>query len=100
MVDKKYLVIEQLKYSNIKDSWTIKFADVDEDTAFSKMVALRTLNEDSDRIYYIVNIEYLWTKDIDEDSTRSDEPLVLTDEVKEAEQGVFPFQVFSFDFGG
>jgi len=91
MVDKKYLVIEQLKYSNIKDSWTIKFADVDEDTAFSKMVALRTLNEDSDRIYYIVNMEYLWTKDIDEDSTRSDEPLVLTDEVKETEQGVLPF---------
>ena len=91
MVDKKYLVIEQLKYSNIKDSWTIKFADVDEDTAFSKMVALRTLNEDSDRIYYIVNMEYLWTKDIDEDSARSDEPLVLTDEVKETEQGVLPF---------
>ena len=81
MSDKKYLVIERQKYSNIKDTWTIKFSDVDEDTAFRKLVALRTLNEDSDKIYYIVNMEYLWTKDIDEDSTRSDEPLVLTDEV-------------------
>ena len=80
MVDKKYLVIEQHKFSTFNDSWTIKFADVDEDTAFKKLVALRTLNEDKDRIYYIVNMEYLWTKD-SEDSTRSDEPLVLTDEV-------------------
>ena len=80
MVDKKYLVIEQHKFSTFNDSWTIKFADVDEDTAFKKLVALRTLNEDKDRIYYIVNMEYLWTKD-SEDSARSDEPLVLTDEV-------------------
>ena len=79
-MDKKYLVIEQHKYSTFKDDWTIKFADVDEDTAFKKLVALRTLNENQDKIYYIVNMEYLWTKDI-EDSARSDEPLVLTDEV-------------------
>ena len=85
-MDKRYLVIEQHKYSNIKDDWTIKFSDVDEDTAFKKLVALRTLNEDKDKIYYIVNMEYLWTKDIDEDSTRSDEPLVLTDEVKESQE--------------
>ena len=78
MSDKKYLVIERQKYSNIKDTWTIKFSDVDEDTAFTKMVALRTLNEDKDKIYYIVNMEYLWTKE--------DEPLVLTDEVKEDKQ--------------
>jgi len=79
-MDKKYLVIEQHKFSTFNDSWTIKFADVDEDTAFKKLVALRTLNEDKDRIYYIVNMEYLWTKD-SEDSARSDEPLVLTNEV-------------------
>ena len=79
-MDKKYLVIEQHKFSTFNDSWTIKFADVDEDTAFKKLVALRTLNEDKDRIYYIVNMEYLWARD-SEDSARSDEPLVLTDEV-------------------
>ena len=76
-MDKRYLVIEQHKYSNIKDDWTIKFSDVDEDTAFKKLVALRTLNEDKDKIYYIVNMEYLWSRDMHED----DEPLVLTDEV-------------------
>ena len=78
MSDKKYLVIERQKYSNIKDSWSIKFADVNEDTAFTKLVALRTLNEDKDKIYYIVNMEYLWTKE--------DEPLVLTDEVKDNQE--------------
>ena len=80
MVDKKYLVIEQHKFSTFKDDWTIKFADVDEDTAFKKLVALNTLNDNKDKIYYIVNMEYLWARD-SEDSARSDEPLVLTDEV-------------------
>ena len=75
---KKYLVIEHHKYHSFKDDWTIKFADVDEDTAFQKLVALRTLNDNKDKIYYIVNMEYLWTKE--------DEPLVLTDEVKEDKQ--------------
>ena len=75
---KKYLVIEHHKYQTFKDDWTIKFADVDEDTAFQKLVALRTLNDNKDKIYYIVNMEYLWTKE--------DEPLVLTDEVKEDKQ--------------
>ena len=76
----KYLVIEQHKFSTFNDSWTVKFADVDENEAFTKLVALRTLNEDKDKIYYIVNMEYLWARD-SEDSARSDEPLVLTDEV-------------------
>ena len=79
-MDKKYLVIEQHKFSTFKDDWTIKFADVDEDTAFKKLVALNTLNDNKDKIYYIVNMEYLWARD-SEDSARSDEPLVLTDEV-------------------
>ena len=78
MSDKKYLVIEQHKYTTFKDDWTIKFADVNEDTAFTKLVALRTLNEDKDKIYYIVNMEYLWTKE--------DKPLVLTDEVKDNQE--------------
>ena len=79
-MDKKYLVIEQHKFSTFKDDWTIKFADVDEDTAFKKLVALNTLNDNKDKIYYIVNMEYLWARD-SEESARSDEPLVLTDEV-------------------
>ena len=82
MSDKKYLVIEQHKYTTFKDDWTIKFANLDEDKAFQKLVALRSLNEDKEKIYYIVNMEYLWTKE--------DEPLVLTDEVKD-NQDELPF---------
>ena len=82
MSDKKYLVIEQHKYTTFKDDWTIKFADIDEDTALKKLVALNTLNDNEDKIYYIVNMEYLWTKE--------DKPLVLTNEVKE-EQSEMPF---------
>ena len=78
----KYLIIEQHKFSTFNDSWNVKFANLDEDQAFTKLVALRTLNEDSNKIYYIVNMEYLWTKE--------DKPLVLTDEVKE-EQSEIPF---------
>ena len=79
-MSKKFLVIEQHKFNTFKDSWTIKFASVDEDTAFKKLVALNTLNDSEEKIYYIVNMEYLWARD-SEDSARSDEPLVLTDEV-------------------
>ena len=82
-MEKKFLVIEQHKFNTFKDSWTIKFANIDEDTAFKKLVALRTLNEDNDdKVYYIVNMEYLWTKE--------DKPLILTDEVKD-EQSEMPF---------
>ena len=82
MSDKKYLVLEQHKFNNFRDTWSVKFANLDEDQAFTKLVALRTLNEDKDKIYYIVNMEYLWTKE--------DEPLVLTDEVKD-NQDELPF---------
>ena len=63
MSDKKYLVLEQHKFNNFRDTWSVKFANLDEDQAFTKLVALRTLNEDKDKIYYIVNMEYLWTKE-------------------------------------
>ena len=74
-MDKKYLVLEQTKFSNFKDSWNVKFSNFVEYKAFEKLVALRTLNEETNVIHYIVNMEYLWTKE--------DKPLVLTDEVKE-----------------
>ena len=85
----KYLVIEHHKYTTFNDDWTIKFASVDQDTALEKLVALNTLNDNKDKIYYIVDMKYLWTRD-NEDSARSDEPLVLTDEVKESKQGELP----------
>ena len=83
--NKKFLVIEQHKFSTFNDTWTIKYANVDEDTAFTKMVALRTLNDSKDKIYFIVNMEYLWTKDINQE-TDTDKPLVLTDEIDEDKQ--------------
>ena len=86
MSDKKYLVLEQYRFENFKDTWSVKFADLTEDKAFEKLVALRTLNENKDIFHYIVDMSYLWKKD---------EPLVLTKdmEVKEdkLEQGEMPF---------
>ena len=79
MSDKKYLILERHifdKSGNVKDMWTVKFADLNDDKAFEKLVALRSLNEDKEKIYYIVDMEYLWSK----------EPLVLTDEVKPAQE--------------
>ena len=83
MSDKKYLVLEQYRFDNFKDTWSVKFSDLTEDKAFEKLVALRTLNENKDIFHYIVDMSYLWKKD---------EPLVLTKdmEVKE-EQSEMPF---------
>ena len=75
---KKYLVIEHHKFKTFNDTWTIKFADVDEDTAFTKMVALRTLNEDTNKIYYVVDMEYLWTKDkLNDNEVKEDKQQML-----------------------
>ena len=83
MSDKKYLVLEQYRFDNFKDTWSVKFSDLTEDKAFEKLVALKTLNENKDIFHYIVDMSYLWKKD---------EPLVLTKdmEVKE-EQSEMPF---------
>ena len=77
---KKYLVIEHHKYQTFKDDWTIKFADVDEDTAFQKLVALETLNDNKDITFHLVNTNDLWTKE--------QEPLVLKDEVKQNSESI------------
>ena len=84
MSDKKYLVLEEIKLSNTS-IWNVRFYDLNEDKAFEKLVALRTLNEDENKFHYIVDMSYLWKKD---------EPLVLTKdmEVKEdKEQMDMPF---------
>ena len=80
---KKYLILEQHKFNTFNDVWSVKFANLDEDQAFTKLVALRTLNEDENKFHYVVDMSYLWKKD---------EPLVLTKdmEVKE-EQSEMPF---------
>ena len=80
MSDKKYLVLEEIKLSNTS-IWNVRFYDLNEDKAFEKLVALRTLNEDKERTsYHLQEVKFEVV----------DKPLVLTDEVKE-EQSELPF---------
>ena len=87
MSDTKYLILEQHKFSHgIKDVWTVKFCDLNRDKAFTKLVALETLNDNKDITFHLCNTKDLWSKKPEE------EPLVLKDEVKEdKEQMDIPF---------
>ena len=78
-MSEKYLIIEQHIFGhNVKDMWNVKFADQSYDDAFSKLVALETLNKDKDQIiYYIVNMKSLWTKNQDDK---------INNEIKTAEE--------------
>ena len=80
----KWIILEQYKFdSSVKDTWSVKFADLDEDKAFEKLVALRTLNENPNIFHYLVDMSYLWKKD---------EPLVLTKDMEvKKEQSEMPF---------
>ena len=68
-MSEKYLIIEQHIFGhNVKDMWSVKFADQSYDDAFSKLVALETLKgkDDDNKVYYIVNMKSLWTKNQDD----------------------------------
>ena len=80
---KKYLILEQIKFSSFKDTWNVKFSNLDEKKAMQKYVALNTLNDNKDISYHLVNMADFW-QDPD------DKPLILTDEVKD-EQSEMPF---------
>ena len=62
----KYLIIEEHKYEYSKNDWSIKFANQSYDEAITKLVALETLNEHPDKIYYMVCCKHLWSKKRDE----------------------------------
>ena len=85
MSDTKYLILEQHKYTyGMKDVWSVKFSDLTRDKAFTKLVALETLNDNKDITFHLVNTNDLWTKER--------EPLVLKDEVKKnSESEDMPF---------
>ena len=87
MSDKKYLILERHKFSyGIKDVWTVKFVDLNRDKAFTKLVALETLNDNKDITFHLCNTKDLWSKKPEE------EPLVLKDEVKQnSESEDIPF---------
>ncbi len=81
MSDKKYIVLTQHKFGyNVKDQWTVKYTDQNEDKAFEKMVALETLNDSKEITFHLLDTKHLWQKPIEE-------PLVLTDEVKKDSEG-------------
>ena len=87
MSDTKYLILEQHKFSyDVKDVWTVKFANLNRDKAFTKLVALETLNDNKDITFHLCNTKDLWSKKPEE------EPLVLKDEVKQnSESEDIPF---------
>tara|TARA_R100000773_G_scaffold7674_1_gene7565 strand:+ start:88 stop:351 length:264 start_codon:yes stop_codon:yes gene_type:complete len=87
MSDTKYLILELHKYSyGIKDVWSVKFSDLTRDKAFTKLVALETLNDNKDITFHLLNTKDLWTKEPEE------KPLVLKDEVKQnSESEDMPF---------
>jgi len=87
MSDTKYLILEQHVFGhNVKDVWTVKFANITRDKAFEKMVALDTLNDKDHIIYHLVNTNDLWQK------PKEEKPLVLKDEVKQnSESEDIPF---------
>ena len=74
---KKYVILEQHKFSTFNDSWSVKFANLDQQKAFAKMVALECLNDNKDISYHLVNMADFWQK------PKEEEPLVLKDEVKD-----------------
>ena len=39
----KYLILSELKFDQFKNDWTIEFSNVDEDDAFTKLVALENI---------------------------------------------------------
>ena len=86
MSDTKYLILERHKYSSLSDVWSVKFSDLTRDKAFTKLVALETLNDNKDITFHLVNTNDLWTKEPEE------KPLVLKDEVKQnSESEDMPF---------
>ena len=43
----------------------VKYANQSYDDAFTKLVALETLKDNDEKVYYIVNVKHLWTKTSD-----------------------------------
>ena len=67
-MSEKYLIVEQIKLNTFNDIWSVKYFDQSYDDAFSKLVALETLKgkDDDNKVYYIVNMKSLWTKNQDD----------------------------------
>jgi hypothetical protein len=83
--EKMFFIVEKIKYSHSKDTYTIHDNTMyDLTTAVKKLLALDTLNEDRKRTsYHLQEVNF----------SMVDKPLVLTEEVKqeELEQDEMPF---------
>ena len=81
--DKKFFIIEKAKYEHINDTYSIhKDKMYDLTTAVRIMLALDTLNEDRERYsYHLQEVSF----------SEVQEPLILTDEVKNSDQEELPF---------
>ena len=60
-----YLILSETKYSSLPSSWSVEFFDLSYDDAFTKLVALETLKDNDDKVYYIINKKHLWSKTSD-----------------------------------
>ena len=87
METKLFFIVEKIKYSHSKDTYTIHNSTMyDLTTAVKKLLALDTLNEDRKQTsYHLQEVNF----------SMVDKPLVLTDEVKtngeDKEQMDIPF---------
>tara|TARA_Y100001951_G_C11158283_1_gene193257 strand:- start:177 stop:422 length:246 start_codon:yes stop_codon:yes gene_type:complete len=61
----KYLILSELKFDTMKNSWDVEYSDLSYDDAFTKLVALETLKDNDDKVYYIINKKHLWSKTSD-----------------------------------
>ena len=76
--NKKFFIIEKTKYNYQHDNYSVHNNTMyDITTAVKKLLALDTLNEDKERVsYHLQEVNF----------SMVEEPLVLTDEVKEDKQ--------------
>ena len=81
--EKMFFIVEKIKYSHSKDTYTIHDNTMyDLTTAVKKLLALDTLNEDrKNNSYHLQEVNFSMVSD--EYINKSEEPLVLKDEVKE-----------------
>ena len=60
-----YLILSEQKYDSIPSNWNVEFFGLSYDNAFTKLVALETLKDNDNKIYYIINKKHLWSKTSD-----------------------------------
>jgi hypothetical protein len=84
MIEKKFFIVERIKYEHSSDTYSIHDNSMyDLTTAVRKLLALDTLNENKKTSYHLQEVSF----------SEVQEPLILTKdmEVKEDKQSEMPF---------